>query len=69
MFTGLWEGAFIAGCVAGLLPFIVALRRGNERLGAIGFLVCAASSLLSGLLLALPIALITTFVIIRRTRQ
>jgi hypothetical protein len=56
-------GLFIGG-ICGLLPLTVGKRRGRIRLGVWGFFTCLASGVFWGLLLALPVSIIFTLVIL-----
>jgi len=62
-------GAFLAGCGCGLVPMILGIRRGHERLGAVAFLSCLGASLALGIILAIPVSVIFVIVIIRRTNN
>jgi hypothetical protein len=49
-------GSFMAGLVAGAVPVIYGGVKGKIGLGIVGFFVCIISSLILGLLLAIPVA-------------
>lgn len=53
----------IAGLVCGLLPLISGLVKGRRELGIIGFVACAVSGAVLGLLLAIPVAIVFTLAI------
>lgn len=57
------------GILCGLLPLILGFKRGNIRLGAVGFVVCTIAGFLLSLLGALPIAALFAYFILRRKRN
>jgi uncharacterized membrane protein len=54
----------VAGASCGLLPFCVGKRFERVRLGVAGFFTCLVSGGLLGLLLALPVMIIFTVVLL-----
>lgn len=56
-------GAFV-GILCGLVPLIAGFTKGQPRLGWIGFASCVVAGLLLGLLVAAPVALVFTIVIL-----
>lgn len=62
--VGMFLGGAMAGMVCGLLPYFVGKKKGNGKLGGIGFFSCIGAGLILGLLLALPVAIVFTVVII-----
>jgi hypothetical protein len=61
---GVLIGAFVVGCVCGLLPLLVGRRYGRAPLGIAGFFSCLGAGMLFGLFLALPVAIIFTVIIV-----
>jgi hypothetical protein len=59
----------LAGCVCGLLPFFVGKRFQRVRLGKAGFFTCLVSGGVLGLLLALPVSIVFTVVLLILRRQ
>jgi len=55
-------GIFI-GFLVGLVPYLIAKKRGHLKLGKIALAVCALSGSIFGLVSALPIAAIFTMVV------
>ena len=49
-------GGLVAGSLCGLVPFSLAKKRGRKGLGIAALITCAASGVILGLLLALPVA-------------
>lgn len=62
-------GAFLAGCIPGLVPLYLGIMRGKERLGGVGLLCCVIGSLLLGIILALIVSAIFTTVILIQTKK
>ena len=56
-------GAFV-GLLCGLAPLLAGQSKNQSQLGWIGFASCVISGLLLGLLLAVPVALVFTLVIL-----
>jgi len=61
-------GGAIMGLLVGLLPWLLGKRKGQERLGKQGLGWCAVAGTAFGLLLAGPVALGFTAVILRRAK-
>ena len=59
-------GALIGGVLFGLIPFFVARSRGQQTLGVIGLVCCIFGSLIMGLFLSVPCALVFTIVALVR---
>lgn len=57
------------GALLGALPVIVGEARGQRRPGRWGFLACVAGSLLLGLFLAIPAAIVSVWLILRAERR
>ena len=56
------------GALIGLVPFAVGRSNGQRDLGKIGFLSCCAGGAFLGLLLALPLAIVfTALILVKRT--
>ena len=66
--TGYWIGVLIGaigvGLVCGLVPLAAGAFTRQMRLGTIGFAACVVGSLILGAILAVPLALIFTVVIV-----
>lgn len=62
-------GAFLGGCLAGLLPLFLGKYYGSGRLGDIGFLCCVAASMLLGAILSVPVAMIFSIIIFVRRKH
>jgi phosphotransferase system glucose/maltose/N-acetylglucosamine-specific IIC component len=58
-----------AGMVAGAVPAIVGALMSRLWLGIIGFLACAVAGAILGLLLAVPVAAVFTWLIVRKTNK
>ena len=65
--AGLIFGA-IAGLLVGLIPLIIGVKKRQTALGISGFFGSAISGTLFGLLLAVPIASIFTWLAVRAAR-
>ena len=59
----LFGGTFI-GILCGLAPLIAGFSKNQQKLGWIGFASCVGAGLVLGLLLAVPVSLIFTLVIL-----
>ncbi len=59
-------GALVGGVLFGLVPFFVARSRGQQTLGVAGLICCIVGSLLMGLFLSVPCALVFTVVALVR---
>jgi len=62
-------GSLVGGALAGLLPLIFGKKRDKAVLGIIGFVVCLICGFILGLLLALPVAVIFTVIIIVTSKK
>ena len=66
--TAYWIGVFIGGlsmgAFCGLAPLIAGVIKHRENLGYIGFASCIVSGLLLGIILAAPVALVFTLIIL-----
>jgi hypothetical protein len=67
---GYWIGVVIGamgvGLVCGLIPLVAGAHTQQKRLGTIAFAACIAGSLILGAILAVPLALSFTIVIVVR---
>ena len=59
----------IVGVVCGLIPFITGLVRGDTTLAIGGLVACILGGVVLGLLLAVPLAILFTVLIVRRTKK
>jgi hypothetical protein len=57
---------FFAGLLVGIVPLIIGLKKDNVGLGMGGFLVSALAGALLGVLPALPLAGVCTWVAVRK---
>ncbi|HWE94165.1 MAG TPA: hypothetical protein VG269_09395 [Tepidisphaeraceae bacterium] len=62
--VGVVFGGLVAGALCGLLPFFLAKNRNRMPLGVAAITTCAVCGLILGLLLALPVALVFTVIIV-----
>lgn len=62
-------GALVAGTACGLVPLITGLIRGDTTLAVGGLVACIAAGFVLGLILAVPVAILFTVLIVRRTRK
>jgi len=58
-------GGLIAGVLCGLVPLIYAASKGRIALGALSFLATVAAGLVLGLILAIPVAAVMTYIVHR----
>ena len=63
-FIGLILGAFVAGAICGLLPMIIALKKQRRKIALISWISCVISGFILGLILAVPVSIIFTVVIL-----
>jgi LytS/YehU family sensor histidine kinase len=61
---GVFIGGFFMGAFCGLAPLIAGVTKHRENLGYIGFASCIVSGLLLGIMLAGPVALVFTLIIL-----
>ncbi len=64
---GIFIGGLFIGTLCGLLPLLVGLNKNRQTLAATGFVACLVSGLVLGLLLALPVAVIFTLILLFQT--
>ena len=60
--------AMIIGMLCGAVPMIYGAVKGEFGLGLTGFFVCAVSGIILGLLLAIPMAGLFTYLISKRVK-
>lgn len=53
---GITIGGIFAGVLCGLIPLVMATNKRSPVLGVLGFLICTASGIFLGLILAAPVA-------------
>ena len=68
-FVGVILGALFAGAIIGLIPLILGINKGQKQLGIIGFACCIGGSFILGLLLAIPIAIVFTVIILKKFKS
>jgi urea transporter len=68
MFYGAIVGAMI-GLLLGLVPLILGLKRGERRLGIVGFLCCLIGGAVASVIISIPSVIIFTWLIVRKSRQ
>lgn len=59
----------VIGLLLGLVPLTLGLKRGERRLGIIGFLCCLIGGALASVILSVPSFIIFTWLIVRRSRD
>jgi Putative regulator of cell autolysis len=62
-------GALVAGLAVGIIPAVYGGMKGRLSLGMTGFLACAISSLLLGMLLAVPVAGVFVYLITKNQSE
>lgn len=66
MIIGLILGGLAMGYLCGLIPFFVGKKKGQQDLANTALIVCTISGLGLGILLALPVAIVFTVVIVNK---
>jgi hypothetical protein len=61
---GIFFGAFVAGALCGLLPLILGLRKQRRGLALASWITCVVAGLILGSILAVPVSIIFTIVIL-----
>jgi hypothetical protein len=61
--AGMLFGAFLGGAIVGLLPLIVALRRGRRTFAFASWASCIVANFLLGIVLSVPLAVVLTVVV------
>lgn len=56
-------GVVLFGSICGLIPFSVDRKKGRQTLGIVALLSCVLADVLAGLLLAVPVAILSSIVI------
>lgn len=64
MVAGILFGAFLGGAIVGLLPLLVALRRGRRTFAFVSWGSCILANFLLGILLSVPLAVVLTVVVL-----
>jgi ABC-type Fe3+-siderophore transport system permease subunit len=67
--AGILFGAFLGGAIVGLLPLIVALRRGRRTFAFASWASCILANFLLGIFLSVPLAVVLTVVVCCMERQ
>jgi len=67
--VGVFAGGFVVGLLCGLVPFFVGRKKDRASLGVAGLIACVVSGLILGIILALPVAIIFTAVIVVSARK
>jgi MFS family permease len=62
--AGILFGAFLGGAIVGLLPLIVALRRGRRTFAFASWASCILANFLLGIFLSVPLAVVLTVVVL-----
>ena len=62
-------GAIVAGVICGLVPLITGLVKGENALAWGGFVACIAGGFVLGLILAVPLAILFTVLIVRNSKK
>jgi len=62
--VGVVVGGFIMGTLCGLVPFFVGKKRNQMSLAVGGLVACIVSGLILGLILALPVSIVFTTIIV-----
>lgn len=57
------------GLVVGLAPLIAGFIKGNLKIGALGFVASIVAGAVLGLLLAVPVAAVFTWLAVRKPKQ
>jgi len=69
MQAGILFGALLGGAIVGLLPLIVALRRGRRTFALASWASCILANFLLGILLSVPLAVVLTVVVCCMEKQ
>lgn len=64
MLAALLFGAFLGGAIVGLLPLIVALRRGRRTFAFVSWSSCILANLVLGIFLSVPLAVVLTVIVL-----
>ena len=57
-------GGFVAGAICGILPLVLALKKERRALAFASWISCVLAGLILGVILALPVAIIFTIIIV-----
>jgi ABC-type Fe3+-siderophore transport system permease subunit len=69
MLAAVLFGAFLGGAIVGLLPLIVALRRGRRTFAFASWASCILANFLLGILLSVPLAVVLTVIVVCLEKQ
>ena len=61
---GVLFGGFVAGAICGILPLVFALKKRRRGLAIASWISCVIAGLILGVILALPVAIIFTIIIV-----
>ncbi len=61
---GIFVGALVAGALCGVAPLVIGIMRGRRFLGVVAMVSCVIAGLLLGFLLAAPVGLVFTIVLL-----
>ncbi len=64
MQAGIVFGALLGGAIVGLLPLLVALRRGRRTFALASWISCVVANFLLGIILSVPLAVTLTVVVL-----
>jgi len=67
--AGILFGAFLGGAIVGLLPLIVALRRGRRTFAFASWASCILANFLLGIFLSVPLAVVLTVIVLCLEKQ
>jgi hypothetical protein len=62
--VGVIVGGLVAGAFCGLLPLVLGLKKRREILAFVGWFSCVASGFILGLILAVPVSVAFTIVLL-----
>jgi hypothetical protein len=60
---GVIVGGAIAGTICGILPLVLAQKKGLRGLGVGSFIACIISGVILGLILAVPVSIVFTIIV------
>ncbi len=64
LWIGVLFGGFFVGAICGILPLVFALKKERRGLAIASWVSCVVAGLVLGIILALPVAIIFTIVIV-----
>ena len=68
IFYGAIVGA-VVGLLLGLVPLVLGFKRGQRRLGILGFLCCLVGGAFASVILSIPSVIIFTWLIVSKSRN